>query len=373
MNRQFPANLYRKTDKRSGETYFSYRDPRNGKTRGLGTDMERAIKLAHVLNAGVYQDIQAAQLAALIAPKRPDSPTFKSVIDRHLELCVDRMRPATLKKRRYFAGAWEKAICVEGKEDIRIEEIQLRQIVEVLETFNDRMASKKAMRQVATEIWKDAMQEGWAQDNLPSKTRSITNVEVKRSRLSLADFWKIHAVALQQRDSWIARAMEIALVTVQRREDIAVFEFKERKDSIAWLEDNHLYVVQQKEGAKVRIDFNVGIAGFTVGGVIKACRDDVVSRWIMHHHRKYGNTMPGDPIGLESFSKKFAEVRDLAGVKGEEGKEPPTFHEIRSLAIREYSKKYGAEFAQAIAGHKKSATTDLYRDMRGSDWIAVGQ
>jgi hypothetical protein len=61
----------------------------------------------------------------------------------------------------------------------------------------------------------------------------------------------------------------------------------------------------------------------------------------------------------------------MAGVKGEEGKMPPTFHEIRSLAIREYSKKYGKEFAQAIAGHKNSSMTDIYRDVRGSEWLQI--
>jgi integrase len=50
---------------------------------------------------------------------------------------------------------------------------------------------------------------------------------------------------------------------------------------------------------------------------------------------------------------------------------PPTFHEIRSLAIRLYSDEYGAEFAQALVGHKSSVMTDLYRDNRGREWTEV--
>lgn len=61
----------------------------------------------------------------------------------------------------------------------------------------------------------------------------------------------------------------------------------------------------------------------------------------------------------------------MAGVKGEEGKEPPTFHEIRSLAIREYTKAYGEKFSQTIAGHKNSSMTDIYRDVRGSEWLQI--
>lgn len=61
----------------------------------------------------------------------------------------------------------------------------------------------------------------------------------------------------------------------------------------------------------------------------------------------------------------------IAGVKGDEGKTPPSFHEIRSLAIRLYSKKYGKDFAQAIAGHKDASTTEDYEDVRGSEWAQV--
>ncbi len=66
-------------------------------------------------------------------------------------------------------------------------------------------------------------------------------------------------------------------------------------------------------------------------------------------------------------------MRDKVGVVVEEGKEPPSFHEIRSLAIRLYTKLYSANpaIAQAIAGHKDASTTDLYRDVRGSEWIQV--
>ena len=71
------------------------------------------------------------------------------------------------------------------------------------------------------------------------------------------------------------------------------------------------------------------------------------------------------------LAQMFKKAVVLAEIKVEAGKTPPTFHEIRSLAIRLYTEQYGLDFGQAIAGHKNAAVTSLYRDVRGSEWIQV--
>lgn len=43
---------------------------------------------------------------------------------------------------------------------------------------------------------------------------------------------------------------------------------------------------------------------------------------------------------------------------------PPTFHEIRSLAARLYKDERGEEFAQKLLGHTSENTTKLYLDER---------
>jgi len=57
--------------------------------------------------------------------------------------------------------------------------------------------------------------------------------------------------------------------------------------------------------------------------------------------------------------------------QGRKGPHAPTFHEIRSLAARLYADQYGAEFAQALLGHKSAEMTALYRDSRGKEWMEV--
>lgn len=172
-------------------------------------------------------------------------------------------------------------------------------------------------------------------------------------------------------DAWISRAMELALLTSQRREDIAALEFRRGKDSTAWIDDR-LYVIQGKTKNKVSIPLDTCIAGFSLSSTVKACRDNIVSRWLVHHTRPRSLSKPGDQVWVDTISKGFARARDLAGIKGENGKTPPSFHEIRSLSIRLYTESQGGDYAQAIAGHKDAATTAIYRDVRGDEWVKVG-
>ena len=366
-NASLPDNLYRKEDKRTGSTYYTYRDTRTGKFHGLGTNHEAAVNDARALNAAIYTSIRAAKLEAVTNPQA-STPSFGKVLIRHLELCEKDRKLAknTMRTKICSAKAWEKALGT----DTTFGKITVRNIVDVLDSYADRPRMAQSMRSAAIDIWKDAIQEGWVNDNIPAKTRSKT-VEVTRSRLTLENFLLIHAAALKLKDTWIVRSIEVAFVSAQRREDVSAFEFRQQKDSTAWVDDDALCVIQQKTGNKLRIPLDVGICGFTVGGVIKSCRNNIVSRWLIHHQRPRTLSKPGDQVWIDTITRRFAEARDLAGVKGEEGKEPPTFHELRSLAIREYAKAYGAEFAQAIAGHKDASMTAVYRDVRGSEWVQI--
>jgi integrase len=149
-------------------------------------------------------------------------------------------------------------------------------------------------------------------------------------------------------------------------------EFKHLNTSTSWVAGDELCVMQIKSQlkSKVLIPLDVGINGWTIRSVIKSCQSNIITRWIIHHGVHHGGAKPGMNVSLGSISRGFAEARDLAGVTGD-SETPPTFHEIRSLSIRLYKKKYGGEFAQAIAGHKSAKTSDLYKDTRGAEWVHV--
>ena len=361
-----PMNLYRTEDKSSGKIYYAYRDPRTGKRHGLGADKIQAIADATALNSAIYSNIATNRITTIIENK-PSSPKFGQLLSRHLELCEKKRNLAanTLKNKVSTGRAWERTLGA----DTHLSNITVRDLVKVLDSYEDRPRMALAMRSAAVDIWKDAVEEGWAEDNLASKTRA-PKVVVNRSRLTLEDFMLIHEQALKM-DAWIPRAMELALLTAQRREDISALEFRRRKDSTAWIDDR-LYVIQGKTGNKVSIPLESTLAGFSLADAIKACRGNVVSRWLVHHTRPRTLSKPGDQVWIDTISKGFARARDLAGIKGENGKTPPSFHEIRSLSIRLYTASQGAEYAQAIAGHKDATTTAIYRDVRGDEWVKVG-
>ena len=138
----------------------------------------------------------------------------------------------------------------------------------------------------------------------------------------------------------------LALVTGQRREDVKGMEFADVKDGFLWVE-------QRKSQGRTKLKIPVTISlkalgGLTIEDVIRECRDNVVSKHIIHHVRHKGTAKPGHSPKLGSFSTTFATYRDAADVQVPEGKTPPSFHEIRSLAARLYSDEFGADFAQAL-------------------------
>ncbi|MEH6578067.1 MAG: tyrosine-type recombinase/integrase [Amphritea sp.] len=81
-----------------------------------------------------------------------------------------------------------------------------------------------------------------------------------------------------------------------------------------------------------------------------------------------GAATRGHQISANKLSDGLADAIKSLGIDWGENT-PPTFHELRSLAEREY-KKVGIN-TQYLLGHKHQKTTDNYADARGHDWIIV--
>ncbi|WP_241523724.1 tyrosine-type recombinase/integrase [Chimaeribacter coloradensis] len=81
-----------------------------------------------------------------------------------------------------------------------------------------------------------------------------------------------------------------------------------------------------------------------------------------------GGRKPGlvTPDGL---TQAFSEAREMSGIQF--GPNPPTFHEIRSLASRLYEVENGEEFSQRLLGHKNLSMTKKYLDSRGQEFVMV--
>jgi len=53
------------------------------------------------------------------------------------------------------------------------------------------------------------------------------------------------------------------------------------------------------------------------------------------------------------------------GIKAVDGRTRPSFHEIRGFSERSYKEEFGADFAQAILGHKSAQMSAGYDGVRG--------
>jgi len=352
----FPPNLYCKPD-----GYFWYRNPENGKTKGLGRDRQDAFRQARLANAALAA---AGELNLADWVMGKDGKTMSDWALEYQGIYIDTRGAAantiaTLKTciRAIRAAEFAKK---------PLDRVTTKDVSEFLDHATENRGPRMSVqiRSYLEDMFREAATKGLVDSSFnPVTVTRKAQVEVMRDRLSLEQFLAIRAHA----KGWLANAMNLALVSAQRREDLALARFSDVKDG-CW------YVEQGKTGMKIRIHLTLRLAaiGLTVGDVIKQCRDNVVSQYLIHHPKNTTLSKAGDPVWKDTISKGFAKARTKAGITWQEGKEPPTFHEIRSLAERLYEKEYGRPFAQKLLGHKSEKMTSMYADSRGSDWLDVG-
>lgn len=358
-SKDLPPNLYRKTDKRNGVTYYTYRDPVSNRMFGLGSDKAKAIVEAVAANMALQ--VAPPTLSARMAPE-PTSPDrkFSEWIVEYREILKDReLSESSMRNLHMRLNRIEKAFGDRG-----IRSLTTMDIADYLAAYvkEGKAQMARVMRSLLRDLFMEAMARGWVDAN-PVEATKAARVKIKRQRLTL-ELWK--AIYEEAAQPWLKRAMELALITGQRREDIASFVFKDEVDGF-------LQVVQSKTGARVRISTSVTLEciSLSLGEVIRRCRDRVLSKHLVHHHRTISRAKAGTPIMLDTISKEFAAARDRAAEKLglDLGASPPTFHEQRSLAARLHEDE--GRDAQRLLGHRSAKMTDLYRDSRGAEWIDV--
>ncbi|BAO88969.1 integrase [Caballeronia cordobensis] len=359
--RLFPPNLYM-----NGAGYYWYRNPYTKETFGMGTDFKVASDQAKAANA-----VLAARHGDLTLVQRMSGGGM-SLADYCIVYQDERLggKPNTVRSMKSQIAA----ICADpcGKKSIAtvmpkdVADMVKRAVVE----RGENMAGK--IRKRVQDVFRQAIENGLVEvGKNPADAVVKPKSEVRRSRLTLDEFKAILTVAREDAGMrWMANAIELALVSGQRREDIVAMTFAQVKEGFLWVEQT-----KGREGnkAKVRIPLDLQLAALdvTLGDVLKRCRDSVVSKHVIHFIRQHGAARAGQPPKLGTVSDVFSAMRDAAGIKPEPGRTPPTFHEIRSLAARLYTEQYGKEVAQAILGHKSEKMTSLYRDVRGREWVEV--
>lgn len=394
--RDLPDNLTPRPRKVSGRlvVYWYWRDPRDGKEKPLQCNDDRAtaIRRAKELNALVARELADEVVDSIAASKtkRAAGMPFNAYAVHCLSLWKKRgFAENTLRSRKSLVNAAVRAFA-----DRPLHEIDVPDVVRLLKEYTDQGKNRYAqsLRSTLSDIWTDAKQEGILPADHPSPA-AVTrrpDAKVTRARLTLDTFRTILEAAEglgKSRGAWMPNSQLLALVTAQRREDLAISQFRRGRDWLpAWeafqegrehpihpypyVEDGHFWVVQQKTGALVSIPLTLRLEaiGLSVGDVIERCRSVVASRYLLHHTTPYGNAPRGTAIHKDTISRGFADAREQTDLSWP-GKTPPTFHEIRSLSERLY-KAQGVN-TQALLGHKHAKMTEVYADPRQAEWGVV--
>lgn len=225
------------------------------------------------------------------------------------------------------------------------------------EFLPERTSTAQRVLAELRDAYNEAIANDWAESN-PAAHVKLPAHRVKRKRLSFEVWQQMRELARASRQRWLESLLLLALVTGQRRADLA-------KMREADVHDGHLLVEQQKHagkgyGARVAIPLALRLdaIGMTLSEVIDQCRDIGTPGPTLL--RKSG----GGALEESSLSIRFAEcIRAVCGESAYQPSEWPSLHEVRSLSARLYSAQ-GID-VQTLLGHKHAEMTDLYKDDRG--------
>lgn len=280
--------------------------------------------------------------------------TFGEWLDVHWsELQTKGYKPQTLKNRRTLLDHCRR---LWGSRPIG--EIRPHEIAAGLKSFPpEKSSTAQRVHAEVRDAYAEAIANDWCSFN-PAHPLKAPKHRVKRARLTLPVWQSLRTLAQAGPQRWVESMLLLALVTGQRRADLARMQF----DHVV---DGCLRIEQQKQagkgyGARVAIPLSLRLdaIGMTVGEVIEHCRGSARPGPTLL--RKAG----GGPIEESSLSARFAEcIRTVLGDGAHQQHEWPSLHEIRSLSARLY-RAQGID-VQTLLGHKDPEVTSMYLDDRG--------
>jgi enterobacteria phage integrase len=351
----FPRNLY------ENKGYFSWRNPTTGEYFGLGTNRARAFEEALQLNL---------HLAKLKGHKNIIDRVFGgtqtvAAWEEKYQGVVEK-RGLTKETRSNYLAFSRRIVRMIGDRPMR--SVTAQQVSEGLEAIAEVEGlprTAQSVRAYMRQSFETAVSAGWIDANPVRANIIVGDKSAKRARLSLDVFMKVYESAPTE---WLRNAMALALVSAQRREDVARAEFRDFRDGGWWLTQAS---EKTDHAHRIFIPIELRPAEFhlSLGDVLaQARRTGVVSRYLVHQTTRRGPSNVGGAIRLSTVSSAFTEAVEALGIDWSP-KTPPTFHEIRSLALRLYGDQ-GVN-VQLLAGHSDPDTTSIYLNSRGQDYVRV--
>jgi len=215
--KDLPPNLY------ENNGYYQYKHPISGKHFGLGKEKEIAIEEALQINYALKPLSERVQKIILNTDKK--SQLFEEFIEYFKnELLPTRNLSDSMIKD--YHRKLPHIITALGKKSF--EKLNIQDIAQFLKQFPANQSNN--YRSALKVIFQYAIAEGLTEKNLADATIKKT-VTIKRQRLTLDGFSEIKKHA----PDWLKNAMDLALITGQRRSDIVRLCWEDIHDEFIWI------------------------------------------------------------------------------------------------------------------------------------------
>jgi len=346
-NKDMPANLYRG----DGNTW-RYRHPVTGKFHAMGIDKAKAVAAARKLNDLLTPEVD-------LVSKVSGNVKFVEFSEQWFQN-KRRKDGKPISKNTKDLYRFYLSLCQEKWKDLSLDAITLLMVNQHLDSLS--VVPSNQTRSILTEIFDLAMSKGLCPDN-PARLTQRKYPNKVRKRHTLEGLQKIRDAA----EPWLKNAIDLALLTTQRRIDII---------NMKWLDihDGYLHVAQQKTTDDPEDAFEISEgAGYVrikidaeLQKVLDRCKDDIDSPFIIHRtpQRKKRDGIDGEKqhwtqIDKQYITRNFSKLAQSTNAYPEyDSKQMPSFHEIRALAI--FLHKKAGRSAQALAGHSSKKMTEHY-------------
>ncbi|QJD58154.1 tyrosine-type recombinase/integrase [Pseudomonas sp. gcc21] len=351
-NRTLPANLY------PNGKYFQYRNPLTGKKTSINKTLQEAIKLANAANAKLMPLVADSRLFELITGE--EAPKLLKLLDRfETEWLPERdLAPRTLAEVRIKLERYRKDL---GSK--LIGQLDVLELAEYLDQFSNNAYTKH--RGLMIQIWTFAVAKGLADRNVAELTLRKKEAEKKRQRHTEAGVKRI--LEADTTPAWLKRAIRLALLSLQRREDLVRWE-RSAVDMAA----NTIRISASKTqnyDKPVHLEIDMGP---DLRELVQECLSEpILSPYLICYKpkRRQRSQMEAklhwSAVTEDYFSKAFRTARDECGAYDHiaEPAARPTVHELRALGAWMYQKQgFEQEYIQALMGHATEEMTAYYQE-----------
>lgn len=350
-NRGLPPNLHYDVSR----GVYRYRNPISGKRTYLSRDRQQCIAAANKLNAMLIPADHD-----LVARVAGGGQSWKQAVDRYLADVFPELELAPKTEKQYRAYLRKLRDCELATRAVA--DITVSDVVATLDDLTSGRRMRNVYRHQFIQVFRYTVELGWRDDN-PAEVTRIVNDKRQRERLTMYGYRAIY----EQADPWLRVAMDLALQTLQRREDLVEIRYSD-------IQDGRLHVRQQKTGRKLRL-----AVGAELQRVIDASRDGKVCPYIIHHRprrirqKQHQAAERQHPMQVfpDKLTREFRNARNASGFYARSAN-PPTFHEIRSLGADRYRDQgWPEERIQSLLGHEDVDMTRAYLQGHEPPWEDV--